>query len=183
MVNSLKMSTVHSSTVHSITVHSSTVHSSTEQSNLPATQGVKSQCSRREICMKENRCFLFFCFSFFVFFFLTFLKFRSWAWWHTPLIPALERQRQVDFWVWGQPGLQSEFQYSQGCTEKPFLEKAKKKKKKKFRWLSQWLGGWVKALAMKAGDRSLTPGNKGERHKLLQVVFWLGHTHTHTLQK
>jgi hypothetical protein len=30
-------------------------------------------------------------------------------WWHTPLIPALGRQRQVDFWVQGQPGLQSEF--------------------------------------------------------------------------
>jgi hypothetical protein len=36
------------------------------------------------------------------------------AWWHTPLIPALGRQRQVDFWVQGQPGLQSEFQDSQG---------------------------------------------------------------------
>jgi hypothetical protein len=35
-------------------------------------------------------------------------------WWHTPLIPALGRQRQVDFWVRGQPGLQSEFQDSQG---------------------------------------------------------------------
>jgi hypothetical protein len=32
----------------------------------------------------------------------------------TPLIPALGRQRQVDFWVRGQPGLQSEFQDSQG---------------------------------------------------------------------
>jgi hypothetical protein len=44
-------------------------------------------------------------------------------WWSTPLIPALRRQRQVDFWVWGQPGLQSECQDSQGYTEKPCLEK------------------------------------------------------------
>jgi hypothetical protein len=51
------------------------------------------------------------------------------AWWHTPLIPALGRQTQVDFWVRGQPGLQSEFQDSQGYTEKPCLEKPKNKKK------------------------------------------------------
>jgi hypothetical protein len=31
----------------------------------------------------------------------------------------------------GQPGLQSEFQYSQGYTEKPCLKKLKGKKKKK----------------------------------------------------
>jgi hypothetical protein len=43
-------------------------------------------------------------------------------WWSMPLIPALGRQRQVDFWVWGQPGLQNEFQDSQGYTEKPCLE-------------------------------------------------------------
>jgi hypothetical protein len=48
-----------------------------------------------------------------------------------PLIPALGRQRQADFWVWGQPGLQSEFQDSQGYTEKPCLKKKKKEKKKK----------------------------------------------------
>jgi hypothetical protein len=38
-----------------------------------------------------------------------------WAWWHMPLIPAL----------------QSEFQDSQGYTEKPCLKKKKKKKKRK----------------------------------------------------
>jgi hypothetical protein len=47
---------------------------------------------------------------------------RCQAWWRTPLIPALWRQRQVDVWVRGQPGLQSEFQDSQGYTEKPCLE-------------------------------------------------------------
>jgi hypothetical protein len=46
-----------------------------------------------------------------------------------PLIPALGRQRQEDFWVQGQPGLQSDFHDSQGYTEKPCLEKPKKKKK------------------------------------------------------
>jgi hypothetical protein len=46
-----------------------------------------------------------------------------------PLIPALWRQRQADFWVQGQPGLQSEFQDSQGYTEKPCLEKKKQNKK------------------------------------------------------
>jgi hypothetical protein len=34
-------------------------------------------------------------------------------WWCTPLIPALGRQKQADFWVRGQPGLESEFQDSQ----------------------------------------------------------------------
>jgi hypothetical protein len=57
------------------------------------------------------------------------------AWWRTPLIPALGRQRQADFWVQGQPGLQSEFQDSQGYTEKPCLKKPKKKKPKKKNWV------------------------------------------------
>jgi hypothetical protein len=47
-----------------------------------------------------------------------------------PLIPALGRQRQVDLWVWGQPGLQSEFKDSQGYTEKPCLEQTKQTNKK-----------------------------------------------------
>ncbi len=41
---------------------------------------------------------------------------------HVILIPALERQRQADFWVGGQPGLQIEFQDSQRYIEKPCLE-------------------------------------------------------------
>jgi hypothetical protein len=44
-------------------------------------------------------------------------------WWRMPLILALVRQRPADFWVQGQPGLQSEFQDSQDYTEKPCLEK------------------------------------------------------------
>jgi hypothetical protein len=37
----------------------------------------------------------------------------------------------VDFWVQGQPGLQSEFQDSQYYTEKPCLEKTKQTKQNK----------------------------------------------------
>jgi hypothetical protein len=60
-------------------------------------------------------------------------------WWPMPLMPALGRQRQADFWVWGQPDLQSDFQDSQSYTEKRCHKKTKpnqtkpnqKKKKKK----------------------------------------------------
>ena len=44
--------------------------------------------------------------------------------------PSTGRQRQADFWVRGQPGLQSEFQDSQGYTEKPCLENIQKNKNK-----------------------------------------------------
>jgi hypothetical protein len=56
--------------------------------------------------------------------------FSCWVWWRTPLIPALGKQRQADFWVRGQPGLQSECQDSQGYTEKPCLKNQKPKTKK-----------------------------------------------------
>jgi hypothetical protein len=46
-----------------------------------------------------------------------------------PLIPVLGRQRQADFWVRGQPGLQSEFQDSQSYTEKPCLKNKSKTNK------------------------------------------------------
>ena len=49
-------------------------------------------------------------------------------WWLKPLIPALQRQRQADYWVQGQPVLQSDFQDSQGYTEKPHLGKTKQNK-------------------------------------------------------
>jgi hypothetical protein len=39
-----------------------------------------------------------------------------------PLTPALRRKKQVDLQIQGQPGLQSELQYSQGYTEKHCLE-------------------------------------------------------------
>jgi hypothetical protein len=41
--------------------------------------------------------------------------------------------KQADLWVRGQPGLQSEFQDSQGCTEKPWLEKKQKQKQSKIK--------------------------------------------------
>ena len=47
-----------------------------------------------------------------------------------PLIEAFGKKRQADFWVYGQHGLQSEFQDSQDYTEKPCLEKNKTKQKK-----------------------------------------------------
>jgi hypothetical protein len=50
------------------------------------------------------------------------------AWWLTPLIPALGRQRQADFWVQGQPGLQSEFQDSQDTQRNPVSIKQNKTK-------------------------------------------------------
>jgi hypothetical protein len=48
----------------------------------------------------------------------------------TCLIMPLGRQRQADLSVRGQPGLQSEFQDSQGYTEKPCLRKKERKKER-----------------------------------------------------
>jgi hypothetical protein len=47
----------------------------------------------------------------------------------TPLIPGLGRQTQADFWFWGQPGLQSEFQDRQSYTKNQ--NKTKKENKTK----------------------------------------------------
>jgi hypothetical protein len=45
-----------------------------------------------------------------------------------PLIPELRREKQANLWVWGQPGLQSEFQDSQGYTERLCLKQNNNKK-------------------------------------------------------
>jgi hypothetical protein len=45
--------------------------------------------------------------------------------------PRTREARQADFWVRGKPGLQGEFQDSQGYTEKPCLEKQNKTKQNK----------------------------------------------------
>ena len=53
----------------------------------------------------------------------------GWVWCHSPLIPVPRRQRQAYFWGWGQPGLHSEFQGSQGYIEKPCLRTKQNKTK------------------------------------------------------
>jgi hypothetical protein len=75
------------------------------------------------------------------------------AWWLTPLIPALGRQRQADFWVRGQPGLQSEFQDSQGYTEKPCLEKQKNQPKSLN--LKHKMLNWRDGSVVKSTDSSI----------------------------
>jgi hypothetical protein len=53
---------------------------------------------------------------------------------------ALRRQRQAVFCVQGQPGLQCEFQDSQGYIEKPCLKKKKKKKKLSWKRIEKYTG-------------------------------------------
>jgi hypothetical protein len=54
------------------------------------------------------------------------MKTKAGQWWRMPLIPVLGRQRQADFWVWGQPGLQSEFQDSQDYYRETLSQKQNK---------------------------------------------------------
>lgn len=48
---------------------------------------------------------------------------------HTPLITEFRRLRQMDHWVRGQPGQQTEFLYRQRYMEKACLEKTKRRRK------------------------------------------------------
>jgi hypothetical protein len=84
------------------------------------------------------------------------------GWWHMPLIPALGRQRQADFWVRGQPGLQSEFQDSQGYIQRnPVLKNQKKPKNKK-------------QTKKKQNKKQNTLSNLGDLRFSEQVPSWTG---------
>ena len=50
-----------------------------------------------------------------------------------PLIEAFGKKSQSDFWVYGQHGLQSEFQDSQDYTEKYCLKNSKTKNQNKIK--------------------------------------------------
>ena len=109
------------------------------------------------------------------------------AWCRTPLIPALGRQRQADFWVWGQPGLQSD-QDSQGYTEKPCLKKQTNKKQnktKKTKLNEDSVEANKKTLHVSGNVRAKcqqqlvwqptnwpSPESKGKREKRSQIWTW-----------
>jgi hypothetical protein len=81
---------------------------------------------------------------------------------HAFLIPAPWRQRQVDFWVRDQPGLQSEFQDSQGYTEKSCLEKKQNKTKQKQNKTNKQTKKKEKGHSQEPQDSFCTrPGRKG----------------------
>jgi hypothetical protein len=83
---------------------------------------------------------------------------QSRAWWHTPLIPALGRQRQVNFEASLVYGLQCEFQDSQTArtTQRNPVSKNKQKNKKN--------QGWQDGSAGKSTDCS----SKGSEFKFQQ---------------
>ena len=71
-------------------------------------------------------------------------------WRRTPLVPTLGRQKQADLCEF-QPGLQSEFQDSQGCyTEKPCLKSNKQTKRQADRQTQRTLLAAV-GTALEAG--------------------------------
>jgi hypothetical protein len=85
-------------------------------------------------------------------------------WWCMPLILALGRQRQVDFWVWGQPGLHIEFQESQGYSEKQSQKHFFEKFVEGFilNWMLPTSHMWIDTIKTKA---ILQSKHKLERHK------------------
>jgi hypothetical protein len=65
--------------------------------------------------------------------------------------PSTWEAEASGFWVWGQPGLQSEFQDSQGYTEKPCLENLKREKKMYPSWMCWCLPTLTIAYKAEAG--------------------------------
>jgi hypothetical protein len=72
-------------------------------------------------------------------------------WWCTSLIPALRRQRQADLRVRGQPGLQKEFQNSQGYTGRPCLRKQNRTKQANKRWQLKCSRQWSQVTGFLKG--------------------------------
>ena len=54
-------------------------------------------------------------------------------WWRSPVIPVLWEAEAGGFLSQGQPGLQSEFQDSQGYMDKPCLKQEERRKERKER--------------------------------------------------
>ena len=82
---------------------------------------------------------------------------------HSSLIPALGRQKQMDLWVRGQPGLYSKFQDSQSYRE-PLSQKTNRWPAALWIWLpvpTSWFTGICNSISR--GSR-LT--SKGTRHKV-----------------
>jgi hypothetical protein len=52
-------------------------------------------------------------------------------WWRTPLIPALGRQRQADFWVWSQPAWSTEWVPGQPGLHRETLSRGEKKNRQR----------------------------------------------------
>jgi hypothetical protein len=92
--------------------------------------------------------------------------------------PVLGRQRQADFWVWGQPGLQSEFQDSEGYTEKPCLEKKKKKKRKKIKTKDP--ESYLKKL-IKSKYKILYKGNKAKKLHIWYTYIYIIYVYEYKL--
>jgi hypothetical protein len=91
-------------------------------------------------------------------------------WWRTRSIPALGRQRQAEFWVWGQPDLQSELQDSQGYTERCCLKTHPTKKKKRMSFdlcstpFTRINSKWMKELNLRPQNLKLLEGKKWRKH-------------------
>lgn len=51
--------------------------------------------------------------------------------WHMPLIPVLQRRKQMNLWEWHQTVQQSEYQDNQSCSRETLSQKKQKTKNKK----------------------------------------------------